>query len=228
MVSAEEIKVVGFWANSNNKLCKEFIEGHVLILKQHGFTNFVTQEDYWANSNLCYVLLASIGNVNVGGVRIEIKDKTELLPTEKVLKSLDQEDRLSIKLEESKCAEICGLWNSKLVAGKNLSVHLSRASAAIAPLMNLDILLCFNATYTFRIPRDTGCRMITDIGENGYINYPSDRFRAALWVQDDLNCFSRASKECVESVLRIRKDLNSKFLNKYNEDEILISYELEI
>lgn len=225
----EEIEIIGFFAKNNLKLCQKFTMGHTEVLAQHGFLHFKSYDDYWYNLKGCYVILAIHENKAVGGIRLELKEKDKLLPYEKVLvKSFPQVASLDERLNLQKLAEPCSLWNSKIVSGKNLSIFLSRASIAMAHLLDIKNIISFNATYTFRIPQDVGCKMITSLGDNGYFNYPTEKFRAALWLHDDLQNLSIADPISKERMMDLRKNRKQVTIEEYDSKSLKISYDLKI
>ncbi|MFY0644459.1 MAG: hypothetical protein JXR19_08330 [Bacteroidia bacterium] len=199
------------------------------VLEQHGFMHFKTYDSYWYRMPNSYVILAQLDGEAVGGIRLEMGKENSLLPYEKVLSPLFPEV-LDIRAKNNlgKVAEPCSLWNSKKVSGKNLSMFLSRASIAMASLLDFDTIISFNATYTFRIPKDVGCTMIHDIGEQGYFNYPTNQFRAALWLHTDLGDLQEADQVAKSRMLSLRKNRKQSFKEEYDGIELNIEYDLQV
>lgn len=222
------IKILGFYAKDRPDLSDIFTQGHVDVLRQHGFLHFKTHDDYWHSMDDCYVFLAMKGDEPVGGIRLERRYPDRKFPYEQVLMPLYPEiEYLSDLLNLDQLAEPCSLWNSRSASGMNLSLYLSRASIAVAPLIGIRSVISFNATYTFRIPKDVGCQMITSVGEDGYFNYPTDQFRAALWLHTTLDTLEFASDDAQKRLKSLRESPKQTFTEAYNGSEVLIEYDLK-
>lgn len=225
----EKIEITGFFAKNNLALCEKFTQGHTDVLAQHGFLHFKSYDRYWYNLPDSYVIIAQINDVAVGGIRLEMKRDGIHLPYEKVLvRNFPEAAELNKKLDLKDLAEPCSLWNSKYVSGKNLSIFLSRASIAMSHLIGVKNIISFNATYTFRIPQDVGCVMIQSLGDNGYFNYPTDQFRAALWLHSDLELLSNADHIARDRMLSLRKQRTQSFIELYNSSPLEIIYDLQL
>jgi hypothetical protein len=223
------ISIHGFFASKEPDLCAIFTQGHIQVLEQHGFMHFKSYDSYWYNLEDSYVLLAMQDGIAVGGIRLELKVKERLLPFEKVLHtSFPAVTSLITDLNLIKAAEPCSLWNSKLVSGKNLSIYLSRASIAMSHLLGIKNIISFNATYTFRIPLDVGCHMIESIGDNGYFNYPTEQFRAALWLNSKLRTLETANEHSRTRMLSLRQYRNQTFEECYDNSIVKIRYDLQL
>lgn len=225
----DEIEIIGFFAKNNKKLCEKFTQGHTEVLTQHGFLHFKSYDKYWYNLEGCYVIMALANDKVVGGIRLELKEENKLLPYEKVLiNSFPEVQDLNRQLGLKQLAEPCSLWNSKAVSGKNLSVFLSRTSIAMAYLLGIENIISFNATYTFRIPQDVGCKMITSLGNKGYFNYPTEKFRAALWLHNDLKNLKDADPESRKSMIDLRETRKQERIEKYDTTIVKIRYDLKM
>ena len=220
--------IKGFWAPNHPELAVKFTEGHQNVLFDHGLGFFTSNEKYWYNDEDVYVMLVLHNSDVIAGLRLETKNSRRLLPLEKAIESKDNRiidfvDRLPF----TKVVEVCALWNAKRYAGYNFPSFLCRACLAIAPKLEIDCALSLNGYYTYRIPKDIGCRMVTEVGNNGKFNYPIKRFHSAIWIQEDVIEMKLASKECKELVKDIRE--NRKFTRvEYNDSGPLeITYNLE-
>lgn len=164
----------------------------------------------------------------IAGLRLETKTGSRLLPLEKALESKDNRiiDYVA-SLKFHKIVEVCALWNAKKYAGYNFPMFLCRACVAIAPKLEIDCALSLNGFYTYRIPKDIGSIMVTQLGDNGKFNYPIKRFHSAIWIQGDLIEHKLASEECTSLVsdLRVNKKFTREENNRYGLIEI--TYDLE-
>ena len=214
----------GFWAPKYPDVAILFTIGHQNVLYEHGLGYFTSNELYWHGFDDVYVALVFKGDEAVAGLRLETKVKERMLPLEKALKSRDNKVTEFVEgLSNHKVFEVCGLWNSKKYAGYDFATFLCRACLAIAPQLGFDVSLSLNGFYTYRIPKDIGCRMVTSVGEGGRFAYPVKRFHSAIWIQDDLDKISLASDECKQLVKAIRAggEVRRKEQNKIGEIEII-------
>ena len=228
MVSLGQFKIVGFWAKNNLEYNKAFTKGHQKVLYDHGLGFFTSNEDYWYNYNNVYVVIALQGEEVIAGLRLESKRGKRLLPLEKAILSKDNNVANFIdSLKDETIFEVCALWNSKEYANYNFVTFLCRASLAIAPNLGFTCALSLNGYYTYRIPRDIGCSMVTSIGNRGRFPYPIERFHSAVWIQNDLIHMSKASNVCQETVAQLRSH-NFKIVRKEKckEHDLIITYDL--
>jgi hypothetical protein len=186
-LALEEFTIKGFWAPNNPELSVKFTEGHQNLLFDHGLGFFTSNERYWYNNDDVYVAIVLKGDEVIAGLRLETKSSRRLLPLEKALESKDNRVIAFVdSLKFNKIFEVCALWNSKNYAGYDFPLFLCRACLAIAPNLGFDCSLSLNGFYTYRIPKDIGCKMVTEIGDQGKFSYPIKRFHSAIWIQDDL------------------------------------------
>jgi hypothetical protein len=220
--------IQAFWATENLALCKEYTNGHTSMLTAHGFQHFKTNQTYWYLDPKVLVFIIKKSNEILGGMRVVAKSEGELLPLEQAITKLDKSIVSYIQsIEPLNPMESCGLWNSKKISGKNLSHILSRVPIAIAPFINCKAILSFNATYTFRITKGLGYSMVASIGNEGYFRYPTEDFRAAVWVHLDMEKLEKCSEDDRKKIRKIREYFGSDFSLKENE-KMVIKYEFNI
>lgn len=225
----DECVVTGFWANDNLKLCEEFSVGHENVLKEYGYEHLKSNNRQWHGDTNTYVIVAKIGDKAVGGLRFQTKTSDILLPLEEAILPMDERviDYMD-SIADLKPYEICGLWNSKLVGGKKLSYFLSRLGVVLAPFFDWKISLCFMATYTFRIPRRLGYNLVTEVGEDGYFNYPTKEFQAGVWAHSSIVDLGTCVDSEKERILSLREDRFQTF-NEINTGEgMIIKYNLHV
>ncbi|MFT4598279.1 MAG: hypothetical protein ACJAR8_000690 [Bacteroidia bacterium] len=220
----------GFWAPENKGLCAKFSLGHENVLRDHGFSHFKSNEKSWHNENSTFVIVALNDAEVVGGIRLERRKGRGTLALEKAILPIDDKvcdflDALPTKV----ILETCGLWNARSVAGLNISQYLTRLGTVIAPLIDKNaISFCFNARYTFRITRSLGYHIVNELGDDGYMNYPTPDFKAALWMNDDLYSLKSASSEEKERILSLREDLFQSYFEQNKRGGINIKYEINL
>jgi hypothetical protein len=220
----------GFWAPENEELCAKFSLGHENVLRDHGFSHFKSNEKSWHNEKSTFVIVALSEEEVVGGIRIERRKDRGSLALEKAILPIDDKvcnflDALPTKV----ILETCGLWNARSMSGLNISQYLTRLGTVIAPLINKNaISFCFNATYTFRITRSLGYHIVNELGKDGYMNYPTPDFKAALWMNNDLLSLEVASIVEKERILSLREDLFQSYFEQNKRGGINIEYEINL
>lgn len=79
-------------------------------------------------------------------------------------------------------AELCGLWNSREVAGMGIGstllvrACLARAGLVLANQLQINSLFALCASYTLRMALGTGFEVEESVGDNGKFPYPKKRF----------------------------------------------------
>ncbi|MBR9860538.1 hypothetical protein GYB22_07260 [bacterium] len=223
--TALECEIIAFRPIEHPEFCEKFVDGHQKVLEEHGLGHLTSKEDYWIKQEDAYAFIALKNNVPVGGIRFEKKVHDKDLPLEKALKSEKQiVSNYLDSLNYTNIYEACGLWNSREVAGHEISIFLCRASIALAPLLGIDAVLSFNGVYTYRIPRELGLRMVTEIGNEGIFKYPVERFHSALWIHEDLLTLKYATIYARNSMLTLRANFNQTKIEKNKRGGVLIHY----
>lgn len=225
---SEIVTIKGYWAPKNLELNYQFLEGHRNVLKEHGFTHFKSNEQSWFINDKVFVLVALIDNIVVGGIRLEIRTNKGTLSLEKAIEPIDSSISVYLdKLPTNIIIETCGLWNSRSIAGFNISQFLTRLGVVLSYKIDPNaVSFCFNATYTFRITRSLGYEMVKSLGDDGYMNYPTPDFKAALWQHSDLEKLSRASEHENERILSLRENINQEYIEKNKFGGIKVIYEI--
>jgi hypothetical protein len=225
----DEVTITGFWAADNKRLCIEFSEGHESVLGDYGYEHLKSNNRHWHSGKDTYVVLAKIGSIPVGGLRFQLKKNNILLPLEKAILPMDEKiTEYMANIDKLNPFEICGLWNSKLVGGKKLSYFLSRLGLVLAPSFNWKVSLCFMATYTFRIPRRLGYNLVTDIGAEGYFDYPTKEYQAGVWIHKNIIDLGNCVDSEKERILSLRENRFQSFKEKNTGEGLLIKYNLHV
>lgn len=189
------LKIIAFRAVNEYQRCLEYIQGHRKVLEVHGFTHFLSNEESWMFNPETIVVMVYNEDMTeaLGGARFERRMEDNLLSFERVLLSSEPEVVKQVQRRvRGGTGEICGLWNSKEVAGLNTSILLVRGVIVSLWQQHMNTIFAFNARYTNRIPIRLGFERMTVIGNNGYVPYPDDRFQAAIWRFERKNGLKRA------------------------------------
>lgn len=226
-----EIKIRAFRAIDDEASCIRFLEGHREVLMEHGFTHFKTNTQSWFYNPLVYVLVAEDLKTGeyLGGVRLEIADDSYELPCQMALKQMDPKIVDYIKFHQKDVlAEGCGLWNSKSVAGKRISVLLVRAAVVVAAQLKVTKIVAFLARYTSYIILRMGFKAETNLGNNGDFRYPTDQFIARVYLNSDLIGLKDASVEDRKRMKLLHANPNITLDELETNEPVRVHYSLKI
>lgn len=169
--------------------CVKFAEGHANVLKDYGVTKVTSAKTDWFYNPGVYVVIVenSETGIVVGGERIHLEQPGYQLPIEEAISVVDNRIHSLIDqyAENNVTGEICGLWNAKSIAGKGVSILLTKMGVAIARMIGMDSLFVLCAPYTVEMCINSGFEIETSIGNEGKFIYPKlDLIATALVVKD--------------------------------------------
>ena len=98
-----------------------------------------------------------------GGERVHIANPEYPLPIEAAVGMVEPNIYPLIKsyVDMGMTGELCGLWNSKSIAGKGVSVLLTKIGVAIANILKMDSLFVLCAPYTVSMCQNAGFEIET-------------------------------------------------------------------
>ena len=172
--------------------CQKFAEGHLNVLLDYGITKVTTtKSDWFFNPDVYVVLIESEdGSKTYGGERIHICNDSAKLPAEDAVSIVDTGiyDLVGRYRANGLTGELCGLWNSKEIAGKGYSVLLTKIGVALAKMLGIDSLFVLCAPYTVSMCQNVGFEIEESIGNQGTFYYPKlDLIATLLIVKDIVN-----------------------------------------
>lgn len=178
-----------FRAINDLESCKRFAEGHANVLRDYGVTKVTSAKNTWFDNPGAYVVVVEDKETGelYGGERIHISSPAFPLPIEDAVGLVDQKvfDLVSSYREQGLTGELCGLWNSKIIAGKGISILLTKVGVAIANLLKMNSLFVLCAPYTVAMCQKAGFEIETSIGNLGTFYYPKlDLIATSLIVKD--------------------------------------------
>jgi hypothetical protein len=222
------VVVKAFRALDEPELCRKFIEGHAEVLSRHNFGHISSANPAWMFNPDVYVLLAyskSRPEVLLGGGRIEIKSKNYQLPVERSLAALDPKIVDLVTEKQPGSSEFCGLWNSRHAVGRKITTILVMYGFSL--LANLKLKSCFLlcSPHTFYLAEMLGCRKIVELGKEGAFDYPTDRFKAYVWVKEDILFLKTVVPYIKERVESIRNYSTQVFLESHITKGMNVHYE---
>ncbi|HQE12335.1 MAG TPA: hypothetical protein PLQ78_06280 [Flavipsychrobacter sp.] len=169
--------------------CEKFAEGHANVLKDYGVTKVTSARTDWFHNPGVYVVLVIDNETGlvVGGERIHLVSPGFYLPIQEAVAIVEPKVHTLVEhyANNKITGEICGLWNSKSIAGKGVSMFLTKMGVAIARQIGMDSLFVLCAPYTVKMCQDSGFEIETSIGNEGRFVYPKlDLIATALVVKD--------------------------------------------
>ncbi len=229
-----EIRIRAFRATDNPETCKKFIEGHRNVLEHHGIIKVTSSNNEWANSPAVFVIVVESldGHKLYGGARVHAADGITKLPIEEATGFMD--DKIYDIVAESAqygTGELCGLWNSKEVAGLGIgSLFPSIAAVVIAEQIGLSTMFSLCSPATVRFNQWIGSSVLKTVGNNGTFYYPKLDLLATAVFLSDADTLTHAHPREREKMLLLRKNLRSTSIEKspFKNISVKVHYDLYI
>jgi hypothetical protein len=202
------------------------------ILKNFGITMITSANIEWFMDPLTYVIVAEDTETTkvLGGARVQVAGPQYPLPIEKAVTELDESIHEVVKQYSIEgTAELCGLWNSREVAGLGIgSVFLTRTAVAIAPQIGIKSMFALCAAYTIQMAQKSGYQIATFLGNNGTFYYPKDDLVATAMVLPDVNTLETAHADEKAEILSLRENPTQIKTEEGRRGPFDILYELAI
>ena len=202
------------------------------ILKNFGITMITSANIEWFMDPLTYVIVAEDTETTkvLGGARVQVAGPQYPLPIEKAVTELDESIHDVVKQYSVEgTAELCGLWNSREVAGLGIgSIFLTRTAVAIAPQIGIKSMFALCAAYTIQMAQKAGYQIATFIGNNGTFYYPKDDLVATAMVLPDVNTLDTAHADEKAEILSLRENPTQIKTEEGRRGPFDILYELAI
>lgn len=205
-----DVDVYVYQANKCPKLNKEFVKGHTQVLIDYGVKMVTSRKPTWIDHDKTTCIIAiDDDNEMVGGIRIQVADWIRPLPMEVAISPLDKGiHELVKKHKDIGVGELCGLWNSKKVAGKGLSYALTRAAVAYVEELNFEILMGICAEYSLNMFQSVGFEVDKSLGENGEFPYPTKKYITQVVGILNAKKLITATPEEKKLILELRNNLD--------------------
>jgi len=125
--------------------------------------------------------------------------------------------------------ELCGLWNSREVAGMGIGSYiLSRVGAAIASQLLVRSIFVLCAPITVRMGKRVGAVIEKSLGNDGLFFYPKDDLIATAMRLRDINDLSNADPQEQEKILSLRMNPHQFIMERGPKGVFEVEYNLEI
>ena len=227
-----EVRLRAFRAVDDPAACELFVQGHEHVLASIGVTKVTSSKNGWiSNPGAFVIIVESLDGQRVyGGARVHVAGGSELLPLEQATGAMDPHVFQLVKnYAQYGTGELCGLWNSREIAGYGIgSIFLIRAAVAIAFQIGLKSLFALCAPYTVKPVESVGMHLEPSVGNQGTFYYPKQDLVATTMVLTDLDVLSTADEEDRRAIFAIRENLNTIRVESLRGKNITIHYETKI
>jgi hypothetical protein len=219
-------------AIDDEESCQKFVIGHRHVLENIGVTKVTSSKDGWMYDPGVYVLIVEDnedGRV-LGGARVHIASKHHRLPVEEATKFLDATvvDVIDRHIPAG-TGEICGLWNSREVAGLGIgAVFLTRAAVAVSTRIGLTSLFALCAPYTVKMAENVGYEIDYTVGNNGTFYYPKLDLVATFMILRDVAVLSKATADERNAIMELREHPVLERTEIYRNREVNLLYHLKL
>lgn len=226
------LRLRAFKAVDDPDSCQKFLKGHGDILSSIGVNKVTSNQETWVENPGTYVLVVEdpeSGEV-LGGARVDTSYGNTKLPIAAATGYMDPKIHDFIK-EESVLGtgEICGLWNSRKVAGMGFgSLFLTRAAVTITTQIKVKSLFALCAPYTVATAESFGYGTMKEVGNEGTFYYPKLDLLATAMLLPNTATLDGASDLEKTRVGSLRLDLNQRFEEELRRRQVDIKYQLEL
>ncbi|MES2761174.1 MAG: hypothetical protein V4677_03165 [Bacteroidota bacterium] len=226
------IKIKVFRAIDEPDLCTKYLRAHREVLSiYYGITQITSDNPGWPDNPEVYVITAesAFDHELLCGIRVNKVGGTQPLPVEVAIGKLDSGIYdLVKKYAANGAGELCGLWNSRKVAGKGLSFLLTRMGISILNQLGINTMFGICAELTLPMFQGVGFEIEESLGNKGAFHYPkSDLLAFSLIMKDPIN-LDKASTVEREKIFKLRKILKENVFETGPKGELYIEYDLSI
>ncbi|MFN3916501.1 MAG: hypothetical protein ACK4K0_02055 [Flavobacteriales bacterium] len=223
-------KIRVYRAPDEEDTCKTYIEGHAKVLQDYGVTMITSYKPTWQHNPQVYCIIATDEkNEMVGGIRLHIADEIVPLPMEDAITKLDRGIHdLVKKYMKNGVGELCGLWNSKRVAGVGLSFVLTRAAISVINQLKFSTLMGICAEYSLQMFLDVGFKIDASLAKNGEFPYPTEEYITRVVGILNTDSLATAKEYDKERMLGLRKAPIQIREETGKKGNFLVSYDLTV
>lgn len=233
-MSKDNVRIRAFRACEDEKSSLRFVQGHQRVLEAHGVKKVTSLNVEWISNPAVFVILVESktdGKV-YGGARVHAAGGTQRLPIEEATGYMDNKVYKVVEQQSlNGTGELCGLWNSVEVAGLGIGSFFStRAGVVICEQMGLHSLFALCAPYTVRWAERVGCRVLTEVGNNGTFYYPKlDLLATAVLMRDAIGAETAKPIER-EKIMMLRENPKQVLVENPpgKRIEVVIDYDLRL
>lgn len=227
------IQIRTFIAPHDKDACEKFITGHRRLLEIYGITKITSNRQDWVDDENTVVILVENSETKAvyGGARLQIATGQYPLPIENALGNYDPKiyEMVENDRKSGGTCELCGLWNSREVAGMGIgSFVLTRAGAVVSVQLPVKSVYVLCAPITVRLGRRVGGVVERSLGNDGLFYYPKDDLVATAMRVPDVNTLTEADPNEWIKIQSLRKQLHQVMTEKGPKGEYELEYNLKI
>lgn len=225
------IRIRAFRAVDEQHTCEKYMAGHSEVLTKYGVTQVTTANTDWFHNPQVYGIIVEALDDNraLGGARVHVVGNVQSLPIEEAIGDLDTSIYQLVQHQvKFGTGELCGLWNSHEIAGRGVSVLLTKVGVALASQLALTSLFVFCAPYTVKMTQDAGFIIETSLGKNGTFYYPKEDLLATALILPDITELKHANALNKEHIFNLRIHPQQIKLETGTKGEIEVHYDLVI
>ncbi|HLU90885.1 MAG TPA: hypothetical protein VKZ51_13685 [Cyclobacteriaceae bacterium] len=227
-----EVRIRVIKAGDDPISTEKYIRGHYSVLESYGVTKVTSADRSWvSNPNTYLLIVESMDELEVyGGGRVQLKSQHFPLPLESAIEEKDIKIKEYVKrYNELEVAELCGVWNSKKIAGYGIgSIFLIRAGVIVSSILKLENLMGFCSPFTLKNCQNLGFKVIEDLGDRGSFFYPKEGLLATITEITDLEKLPYALPEEQEKILFLKENPQHVACETSPKGDFRIMYDLKI
>lgn len=227
------IQIRTFKAPDDPEACDKFIVGHRKLLEIFGISKITSNRQDWVDDEQTIVILVEDKDTRTvyGGARVQMVSNQFSLPIETAIGKYDERIYEMIQQDQLRggTCEICGLWNSREVAGMGIGSYiLSRVGVAITTQLPVVSLFVLCAPITVKMGLRLGCTVERELGNDGLFYYPKDDLIATVMRLKDINDLTLATDLERDKILSLRQDPHQLVVERGPKGSFEVEYNLAI
>lgn len=227
------IQIRTFKAPDDPEACEKFIVGHKKLLEIFGITKITSNRQDWVDDENTIVILVEDKDTKAvyGGARLQVFSGKYDLPIETALGKYDPTiyDLVRNDALNNGASELCGLWNSREVAGMGIGSYiLCRVGASIASQLALGSIFVLCAPITVKMGKRVGAIVESELGDQGLFYYPKDDLIATAMRLRNIYDLSHADQSEQEKILSLRENPHQLIMERGPKGTFEVEYNLKI
>lgn len=227
------IQIRTFKAPDDLEACEKFIVGHKKLLEIFGISKITSNRQDWVDDEQTIVILVEDQDTRAvfGGARVQMVSNKFPLPIETAIGKYDERIYEMISQDQLRggTCEICGLWNSREVAGMGIGSYiLSRVGVAITKQLPVVSLFVLCAPITVKMGLRLGCTVERELGNDGLFFYPKDDLIATVMRLKNIDDLSLATDLERGKILSLRQEPHQLVVERGPKGSFEVEYNLTI
>ncbi len=227
------IQIRTFKAPDDPEACEKFIVGHQKLLEIFGISKITSNRQDWVDDEHTIVILVEDKDTRAvyGGARVQMVSDRFSLPIVTAIGKYDDKIYEMINEDQQRggTCEICGLWNSREVAGMGIGSYiLSRVGVAITKQLPVVSLFVLCAPITVKMGLRLGCTIERELGNDGLFYYPKDDLIATVMRLKNIDDLSLATDMERGKILSLRQDPHQFVVESGPKGAFEVEYNLGI